>query len=107
MNEKMASSEGRAVYKDRKIIVEPVFGQIKNLGFKGFSVRSHLKVAGEFALMCASHNLKKIATAMAKGLVCPEYGNAVQNPILKGWVWPENRQKKPRKANNDTFCMLS
>ncbi|MDX1366679.1 hypothetical protein [Pseudomonas sp.] len=40
----------REVYKDRKTIVEPVFGQIKNLGFDGFSVRSHLKAAGKFAL---------------------------------------------------------
>jgi transposase len=80
MNEKMASAEGREIYKDRKTIVEPVFGQIKNLGFDGFSVRSHLKAAGEFALMCASHNLKKIAKAIAKGLVRPEYGNLVPNP---------------------------
>lgn len=80
MNEKMASTVGREIYKDRKTIVEPVFGQIKNLGFDGFSVRSHLKTAGEFALMCASHNLKKIAKAMAKGLVRPEYGNLVPNP---------------------------
>ncbi len=41
------------------VIVEPVFGQIKNGGFHGFSLRGKEKVAGEFSLVCAAHNLKK------------------------------------------------
>nr|WP_067293549.1 IS1182 family transposase [Marinobacterium profundum] len=81
MNEKMASSEGKEIYKKRKTIVEPVFGQIKNLGFKGFSVRGLVKAAGEFALMCATHNLKKMVKAMATGLVRPKRGNLVPNPV--------------------------
>lgn len=72
MNNKMTSETGRAIYKNRKHIVEPVFGQIKNLGFGGFSVRGHAKVAGEFSLMCAAHNLKKMAKAITKGLVRSE-----------------------------------
>jgi len=43
-----------------QVIVEPVFGQIKNTGFRGFSVRGKEKIAGEFSLLCATHNLKKI-----------------------------------------------
>jgi transposase len=81
MNVKMASNAGQAVYKKRKTIVEPVFGQIKNLGFCGFSVRGHVKAAGEFALMCATHNLKKMVKAMATGLVRPEHGRLVTNPL--------------------------
>lgn len=80
MNDKMASSEGQEIYKDRKTIVEPVFGQIKNLGFGGFSVRGHVKAAGEFALMCTTHNLKKIVKAMARGLVRPKGANLVPKP---------------------------
>ena len=43
MNERMSRPEGRAVYRRRKAIVEPVFGQIKNAGFRGFGVRGKLK----------------------------------------------------------------
>lgn len=32
-NCKMETASARAIYKQRKIIVEPVFGQIKNSGF--------------------------------------------------------------------------
>lgn len=70
MNEKMATQAARAVYKQRKVIVEPVFGQIKNSGFRGFSVRSKDKVQGEFSLVCTVHNFKKIVKAAHQGLVC-------------------------------------
>ncbi len=49
MNAKMAHEESKAIYKERKVIVEPVFGQIKNTGFRGFSLRGKDKVAGEFS----------------------------------------------------------
>jgi len=76
MNAKMQTDQAKAVYKQRKVIVEPVFGQIKNSGFRGFSVRGKNKVAGEFSLVCATHNLKKIARAITKGVVCPEFVTA-------------------------------
>jgi len=44
--------ESKAIYKQRKTIVEPVFGQLKNGGFRGFSMRGLTKVQGEFAGMC-------------------------------------------------------
>jgi transposase len=59
MNRKMQTSAAQAIYKQRKIIVEPVFGQIKNSGFRGFSVRGKEKVAGEFSIIRAAHNFKK------------------------------------------------
>jgi len=74
MIEKMEQAESKEIYDERKTIVEPVFGQIKNMGFKGFSVRGKEKVEGEFSLVCAVHNIKKIAKAVAKGVVCLEYG---------------------------------
>ncbi len=80
MNAKMQTDEARAVYKQRKVIVEPVFGQLKNSGFRGFSVRGKKKVAGEFSLVCATHNLKKIARSIARGVVCPEFVTASMNP---------------------------
>jgi len=54
MNRKMATTSAQAVYKQCKTIVKPVFGQIKNRGFRGFSVRSKEKVAGEFSMVCAA-----------------------------------------------------
>ena len=39
MNERMSQPESQAIYARRKTIVEPVFGQIKNSGFRGFGLR--------------------------------------------------------------------
>jgi uncharacterized protein YgiM (DUF1202 family) len=72
MNEKMEQESSKEIYKKRKKIVEPVFGQIKNSGFRGFSLRGHEKASGEFSLACAVHNFKKVARAILGGKVCLE-----------------------------------
>jgi transposase len=82
MNSKMATESAKVVYGKRKTIVEPVFGQIKNGGFRGFSVRGKEKVAGEFSMVCAAHNFKKIAKAIVTGLIRPEFGNFATNPEI-------------------------
>jgi len=69
MNAKMARQASKDIYSRRKVIVEPVFGQLKNSGFRGFSVRGKEKVAGEFSLLCATHNIKKIVKAIFTGVV--------------------------------------
>ncbi|HEC13048.1 MAG TPA: IS1182 family transposase [Acidiferrobacteraceae bacterium] len=74
MRDKMEAASSKAIYKKRKEIVEPVFGQVKNGGFRGFSVRGKAKVAGEFALVCATHNLKKIARCIRNGSIRLEFG---------------------------------
>ena len=79
MNAKMEQADSKAIYKQRKIIVEPVFGQIKNMGFRGFSVRGKDKAAGEFSLVCAVHNIKKIAKAMIAGVIRPDGARWVEN----------------------------
>lgn len=81
MNDKMEQREAKEIYKERKRIVEPVFGCMKNTGFRGFSVRGKNKTAGEFSLVCAAHNIKKIGKAIIKGFVRPESGKLVANPI--------------------------
>ena len=81
MNDKMEQREAKEIYKERKRIVEPVFGQMKNTGFRGFSVRGKDKTAGEFSLVCAAHNIKKIGKAIIKGFVRPEAGKVVANPV--------------------------
>ena len=77
MNAKMAREESKAIYKERKVIVEPVFGQIKNTGFHGFSLRGKDKVAGEFSLVCSVHNIKKMVRALTTGWVPPEIEHKV------------------------------
>ena len=59
MNRKMAREFAKVIYGKRKTIVEPVFGQIKNSGFRGFCVRGKEKVAGEFSMVCAAPAFKK------------------------------------------------
>jgi hypothetical protein len=80
MRQKMANPGSQAIYKQRKVIVEPVFGQIKNSGFRGFSVRGLDKVAGEFSLVCAAHHFKKMAKAIIAGLIHPAFGNYASSP---------------------------
>jgi hypothetical protein len=65
MKEQMAyrlkTPEGRALYRQRKQTVEPVFGVIKEvLGFRRFSMRGKEKAESEWSLICLSYNLKKI-----------------------------------------------
>ena len=82
MNRKMETDASKAIYKKRKQIVEPVFGQIKNTGFRGFSVRGKDKVAGEFSLVCATHNIKKIAKAIFTGQIRPEFEKVLMNVVI-------------------------
>jgi transposase len=74
MIDKMDQESSKDVYKKRKEIVEPVFGQMKNRGFRGFLLRGLRKVSGEFSLACAAHNFKKIAGALLRGEVRLETG---------------------------------
>ncbi len=61
MRHKLRTEAGRAVYKMRKAIVEPVFGQIKERrGFRRFSLRGLNNVRREWKLVCLTSNLLKL-----------------------------------------------
>jgi transposase len=61
MAAKVSTPAGRALYARRKVIVEPVFGQIKGArGFRRFSLRGLENVNGEWRLVCLTHNLLKV-----------------------------------------------
>jgi transposase len=61
MRRKLQTKTGKAVYARRKAIVEPVFGQIKQArGFRRFSLRGLVKVQGEWAFVCLTHNILKL-----------------------------------------------
>ena len=74
MIQKMEQQSSKEIYRKRKKIVEPVFGQIKNSGFRGFSLRGDEKVKGEFSLVCSVHNFRKIVKGILRGKVCLESG---------------------------------
>ncbi len=61
MKQKLQSEAGRAVYKMRKAIVEPVFGQVKECRrFRRFSIRGLENAQAEWQLVCLTHNILKL-----------------------------------------------
>jgi Transposase DDE domain len=61
MRYKLASEAGRALYKMRKAIVEPVFGQIKGARqLRQFLLRGLDGAKGEWAMITLTHNLLKL-----------------------------------------------
>jgi hypothetical protein len=61
MAAKVRTPAGKALYARRKVIVEPVFGQIKEArGFRRFLLRGLEHIRGEWRLVCLTHNLLKI-----------------------------------------------
>jgi transposase len=61
MAEKVRTPAGRALYARRQVIVEPVFGQLKEArGFRRFLLRGLAHMRGEWCLVCLTHNLLKL-----------------------------------------------
>jgi transposase len=64
MRTKVQSDAGKEVYRKRKAIVEPAWGQMKECqGFRQFHLRGEDKVEGEFTLLAISYNLRKLHSA--------------------------------------------
>lgn len=61
MRDKLQTQEGKDVYKMRKAIAEGPFGIIKSaMGFRRFSHRGKGRVQGEWNLVAACYNLRKL-----------------------------------------------
>jgi len=64
MRTKVQSDEGKEIYRLRKGIVEPAWGQIKACQrFRQFLLHGEKKVEGEFTLVAIAYNLRKIHSA--------------------------------------------
>lgn len=64
MRAKLAAEQGKKLYSRRKVIVEPVFGHIREpRGFRRFSLRGTMKVRAEWTLLCLCNNLIKLLAA--------------------------------------------
>lgn len=69
MRRKLCTKVGRKIYSRRKVIVEPVLGQIKAArGFVRFLLRGLVKVKGEWGLITTAHNLCKLFQARQRVL---------------------------------------
>jgi transposase len=65
MRERLRTQEGRAKYAKRKTTIEPVFGTIKSvMGYRQTLMRGLQKVEGEWRLVCAAFNLRKMHRAL-------------------------------------------
>jgi transposase len=65
MARRLQTLRGQATYAWRKILAEPVFGQIKQaLGFRQFLRRGRTHVQQEWALVCTGHNVRKLHTVL-------------------------------------------
>jgi transposase len=66
MARKLRTKRGRARYRQRKWIAEPVFGWIKScVGFRSFSLRGREKVTAEWCLVGLAMNLRRLNERMA------------------------------------------
>jgi transposase len=64
MWQKLGTKAGRETFDKRKVIVEPVFAQIKHVrGFRQFMLRRLPQVEAEWLLVCMTHNLLKLFRA--------------------------------------------
>jgi len=67
MIEKINTTEGRLIYRKRKCLAEPVFGQIKiRNGFGQFLLRGLEKVRIEWKIVATAHNLLKMTAAIMR-----------------------------------------
>ena len=68
MQDKLASEQGRALYRLRQQTVEPVFGIVKHvLGFRQFLMRGLSKVQTEWCLVMLAYNCKRLHRMVEAG----------------------------------------
>jgi Transposase DDE domain len=61
MRAELTTEDGRALYRMRQAVVEPVFASIKELRcFRRFQLRGLNRVRAEWQIICTTHNLLKL-----------------------------------------------
>jgi len=97
----------RELYRRHKCTVEPSFGQIKaGMGFRRFFYRGPRNVRGEWDLVCAAFNLRKLAAPLAStsghgNAAAPSRrgarGTSALGPHSVRWAFvPDIRDASPR-----------
>ena len=86
MRRTLRTTRGRRLYAQRKAIVEPVFGQVKQgRGYRQFLLRGLRQVRGEWALICITHNVLKLWTALRR-----------RRPGERAWVRCSSRKAEQK-----------
>lgn len=86
MRHKLRMPHGNDLYRMRKAIVEPVFGQIKSVrGFRSFSLRGVKNVEAEWNLVCLTHNLLKLFRSGWKPR--PGVSRGKRGSVSVGWTY--------------------
>lgn len=63
MKHRLKTKAGKAIYAQRKVTSEPVFGIIKAvMGFRSFLMRGYESAQGEWDLVCMAFNIKRLHT---------------------------------------------
>ena len=101
MRVKMEQPSSKEIYARRKVIVEPVFGQVKNQGFKEFHLRGFEKTEGEFALICSAHNIRKIIKNMTVDI---SFHSHISNIHTKAGVYLRQMGKLIKNSINSINC---
>src|SRR4051812_41168694 len=69
MARKLRTKKGRELYAKRKGMIEPIFGQIKQvLGFRQFSLRGLASMRGEWRFLCVVDHLLKMWRPRRQGV---------------------------------------
>src|SRR5258708_39125402 len=90
MGRKLRTKKGRTEYAKRKGIIEPIFGQLKQvLGFRQFSLRGLAAMRSAWRVMCAEHNPLKF------GRPNPTARGGRPNPPAPPEPPPARAQKAP------------
>ncbi|MFZ5870404.1 MAG: transposase [Actinomycetota bacterium] len=81
MDWRLRSEDGQRLYRQRKHIVEPVFGQHKqNRGYRRFARRGQSAADSEWKLMNATHNLIKLYRRNSQQRLGPRHGGLLGTP---------------------------
>ena len=107
MARKLATKKGRAVYARRKVIVEPVFGQMHTLqNAKYLLLRGLDGAKGEWLLLSACHNLRKLHNHIGNDGLSPQnrLNRGVGNPCAVRVVShsPRSARGRPKDGNQTT-----
>ena len=69
MREKLATEQGKRIYRRHASSIEPAFGIIKSaMGLRQFLLRGISKVRIEWNLACLAYNMRRLGPCRLKGL---------------------------------------
>ena len=102
MARKLRTKTGEADYARRKVIVEPVFGQIATLQGKHVRLRGLDSTRGEWNLLAACHNLRKLHGHLGRRTGNPSTGRLrLTRAVLKARSGPWTGPPIPTAASDD------